>query len=181
MPQMSPVKFGTDGWRGVIADDFTFENVRAAAAAIAGYVLAKEDPSKGVCIAYDTRFGSPAFAAIAAEVIAGAGIPVRLADRITPTPALSYAVKHQGAAGGVMITSSHNPAQWNGVKYKAAYGGSGSPAIMAEIASYLGKPIRPVAEPAAITEVDFQTPYVHAISNFADLALIAKSGLKFAV
>src|ERR1700744_1713170 len=103
MSKKSPVKFGTDGWRGVIADDFTFENVRAAAAAIASYVLTKEDPKKGVCIAYDTRFGSPAFAAAVAEVIAGAGIPVQLADRITPTPALSFAVKHRNAAGGVMI------------------------------------------------------------------------------
>ena len=180
MPQKSPVKFGTDGWRGVIADDFTFENVRAAAAAIAGYVLAKEDPSKGVCIAYDTRFGSPAFAAIAAEVIAGAGIPVRLADRITPTPALSYAVKHQGAAGGVMITSSHNPAQWNGVKYKAAYGGSGSPSIMAEIESMLGKPL-PSGKNASIERVNFVPPYVDAIQKFVDLDLIAKSKRRFVI
>ncbi|AXC15275.1 Phosphoglucosamine mutase [Acidisarcina polymorpha] len=180
-PPATPIKFGTDGWRGVIAEDFTFENVRIAAAAIGSYILEKEDASKGICIGYDTRFASRDFAMAAAKVLAAMGIAVSLADRYTPTPALSYAVLHRGAAGGIMITSSHNPAQWNGVKYKAAYGGSGSPAIMTEIASYLGKPIRPVAEPAAITEVDFQTPYVHAISNFADLALIAKSGLKFAV
>ena len=92
MSKESPVKFGTDGWRGIIADDFTFENVRVAAAAIASYVLTNEDPKKGVFVAYDTRFGSPAFAAAVAEVLAGAGIPVKLADRITPTPALSYAV-----------------------------------------------------------------------------------------
>ena len=180
MSQKSPVKFGTDGWRGVIADDFTFENVRAAAAAIAGYVLAKEDASKGVCIGYDTRFGSPAFAAVVAEVIAGAGIPVKLADRITPTPALSYAVKHQGAAGGVMITSSHNPAQWNGVKYKAAYGGSGSPSIMAEIESMLGKPL-PKGKAAAIERVNFVPPYVDAIQKFVDLDLIAKAKRRFVV
>src|SRR5579871_4771002 len=155
MPQKSPVKFGTDGWRGVIADDFTFENVRAAAAAIAGYVLAKEDASKGVCIGYDTRFGSPAFAAVAAEVIAAAGIPVKLADRITPTPALSYAVKHQGAAGGVMITSSHNPYNWNGVKFKASYGGSGSPAIMAAIEGFLGQEAPLARANATITETNF--------------------------
>lgn len=180
MSQKSPVKFGTDGWRGVIADDFTFENVRAAAAAIAGYVLAKEDASKGVCIGYDTRFGSPAFAAVVAEVIAGAGIPVKLADRITPTPALSYAVKHQGAAGGVMITSSHNPAQWNGVKYKAAYGGSGSPSIMAEIESMLGKPL-PRGKVAVIERVNFVPRYVDAIQKFVDLDLIAKSKRRFVI
>ena len=176
----SPIKFGTDGWRGVIADDFTFENVRAAAAAVACYVREKEDPAKGVCIAYDTRFGSPAFAAAVAEVIAGAGIPVRLADRITPTPALSYAVKHGDAAGGVMITSSHNPAQWNGVKYKASYGGSGSPSIIAEIESMLGQPL-PAAKAARIETVNFLPPYVEAIQKFVDLDLIAKSGFRFVI
>src|SRR5271163_492272 len=175
------IEFGTDGWRGIIADDFTFENVRIAAAAIGSYILAKEDPAKGVCIGYDTRFGSRDFAMAAAKVLAGMGIPVLMADRYTPTPALSYAVLHRGAAGGVMITSSHNPAQWNGVKYKASYGGSGSPSIMAEIATYLGEPPEVAATPASITEADFQTPYIKAISDFADLELIAKSGLKFAI
>ncbi len=139
MPQ-SQVKFGTDGWRGVIADDFTFANVRAAAEAIAAYIHAKEDPAKGLCIGYDTRFGSKAFARACAEVAAATGIPVMLAHAITPTPALSFGVRERGAAGGIMITSSHNPAQWNGVKYKAWYGGSGKPSIIAEIESYLGKP-----------------------------------------
>ncbi len=180
MSKKSPVKFGTDGWRGIIADDFTFENVRAAAAAIASYVLREEDPARGVCIGYDTRFGSPAFAAAAAEVIAAAGIPVRLADRITPTPALSWAVKHTGAAGGVMITSSHNPPHWNGVKYKASYGGSGSPSIMAEIESLLGQPL-PAGKPAAIEKVDFLPPYIEAIQRFVDLDAIAQSGFRFAI
>ena len=122
---MGSVKFGTDGWRGIIADDFTYENVRVAARAIAHYVIEVEDASKGVCIGWDTRFGSQSFAKVVAEVLTGAGIPVALAVAITPTPALSYAVRERGAAGGVMITSSHNPAEWNGVKYKASYGGSG--------------------------------------------------------
>ncbi|HEY6447379.1 MAG TPA: phosphoglucomutase/phosphomannomutase family protein [Acidobacteriaceae bacterium] len=176
----SPVKFGTDGWRGVIADDFTFENVRAAAAAIASYVLTKEDPAKGVCIGYDTRFGSPSFASAVAETVARAGIPVQLADRITPTPALSYAVKTRGAAGGVMITSSHNPARWNGVKYKAAYGGSGSQSIMAEIESLLGKPL-PQRKSANVERVNFLPPYVEAIQTFVDLDLIAMSGRRFVI
>ena len=180
MTEKSPVKFGTDGWRGIIADDFTFANVRVAAAAIASYILAKEEPARGVCVGYDTRFGSPAFASAVAEVLAGAGIPVRLADRITPTPALSYAVKNLGAAGGVMITSSHNPAQWNGVKYKAAYGGSGSPSIMAEIEAMLGKPL-PAAKAATIERVNFVPAYVEAIERFVDLDLIAKSGFRLAI
>src|SRR5271154_3589427 len=159
------IKFGTDGWRGVIADDFTFENVRIAAAAIGSYILANEDPAKGVCIGYDTRFGSRDFAVAVANVISAMGIQVSLANCYTPTPALSYAVFHRGAAGGVMITSSHNPAQWNGVKYKAAYGGSGSPSIMAEIATYLGEPPEVAATAAPIAEGDFQTPYIKALQE----------------
>ena len=175
------IKFGTDGWRGVIADDYTFANVRTAAEAVAAYVHAKENPAKGLCIAYDTRFGSKAFARACAEVIAATGIPVALAPVITPTPALSYAVRERGAAGGIMITSSHNPAQWNGVKYKAWYGGSGKPSIIAEIESYLGQPVPKPAQQAPIEEVDFLPPYLSAIENFADLDLIAKSGMKFCI
>ncbi len=180
------IKFGTDGWRSVIADDFTFANVRTAAEAIAAYVHARigsadEDPSKGLCIGYDTRFGSKAFARACAEVVASTGIPVLLANDITPTPALSFGVRGRGAAGGIMITSSHNPAQWNGVKYKAWYGGSGKPSIIAAIETYLGKPVPRPAKPAPITEVDFLPDYLKAIENFADLGLIAKSGKKFAI
>ncbi|HTW60356.1 MAG TPA: phosphoglucomutase/phosphomannomutase family protein [Terracidiphilus sp.] len=180
------IKFGTDGWRGVIAGDFTFANVRTAAGAIAAYVLsrggsAQEDPSRGLCIGYDTRFGSKAFARACAEVAAEAGIPVQFAGAVTPTPALSFGVRERGAAGGIMITSSHNPAQWNGVKYKAWYGGSGRPSIMAAIESYLGKPPARAAQPASIVEVDFLPTYLKAIESFADLDLIAKSGMRFCI
>ena len=175
------IKFGTDGWRAVIADDFTFANVRLAAEAISAYVHAKEDPAKGLCIGYDTRFGSKAFARICAEVVASTGIPVDLANAVTPTPALSFGVRGRKAAGGIMITSSHNPAEWNGVKYKAWYGGSGKPSIIAEIESYLGQPVARTAQPAPIREVDFLPPYLEAIESFADLDLIAKSGMKFAI
>ena len=175
------VKFGTDGWRGVIAEDFTFENVRVAAAAIGSYLLGEGAQQKGAAIGYDTRFGSRAFAQAVAEVLASAGIPVALADRITPTPALSMAVRDRGCAGGIMITSSHNPFQWNGVKYKAFYGGSGRPAIIAEIEKELGRPLPAAASPATITEADFVTPYVQAIRAFANLDAIRSSGLKFAV
>src|ERR1700677_1665547 len=149
------VKFGTDGWRGIIADDFTYANVRIAAAAIANYVLAHEDSAAGVCIAYDTRFGAHSFAKVVAAVLAGGGIPVAMAAEIAPTPALSYAVRERKAAGGVMITSSHNPAEWNGVKYKASYGGSGKPSIMTAIEGYLGKPLPKSATAASIEEVNF--------------------------
>ena len=182
---LSQIKFGTDGWRGVIADDFTFENVRIAAAAIAAYLHTRkgtdEDPSRGICIAYDSRFGSKAFARACAEVVAATGIPVALANDITPTPALSFAVRGRKAAGGIMITSSHNPAQWNGVKYKAWYGGSGKPSIIAAIEAQLGAPVPKPAQQAAMEEVDFLPPYLQAIQKFVDLDLIARSGMKFAI
>src|ERR1700712_5191593 len=162
------VKFGTDGWRGIIADDFTYANVRVAARAIAHYVLAHEDAARGVCIGYDTRFGSRSFAQVVAEVLAGAGIPVLLAAEITPTPALSYGVRERGAAGGVMITSSHNPAEWNGVKYKASYGGSGKPSIISAIEGYLDEPLDLAAVAGKIEEVDFNEVYIAAITKFVD-------------
>src|ERR1700679_1379969 len=153
MNETTVVRFGTDGWRGIIADDFTYANVRVAARAIAHYVLKHEDANRGVCIGWDTRFASRSFAGVVAKVLADAGIPVALASEITPTPALSYAVRGRKAAGGVMITSSHNPAQWNGVKYKASYGGSGRPAIIASIESYLNQPLEPAPKPGKIIEV----------------------------
>jgi phosphomannomutase len=181
MAEKTVVKFGTDGWRGIIADDFTFANVRVAAAAIAHYVLKHEDATHGVCIAYDTRFGSRSFAKVVAEELAGAGIPVLLATEITPTPALSYAVRERKAAGGVMITSSHNPAEWNGVKYKASYGGSGKPSIIASIESYLDSSLPKAPEPAKIVDADFNEEYIAAITRFVDLDAIKASGYKFLI
>jgi len=175
------IKFGTDGWRGIIADDFTFDNVRRVAGAIASYVLKYEQAQRGVFVGYDARFASPMAAQIVAEVIAAAGIPVKLANDYTPTPAISYAVKHQGAAGGVMITSSHNPWNWNGVKFKAKFGGSATPAIMKRIEEELASGAAPQGNKASIEEVDFKQPYIAAVCGFADMELIAKTKFKFAV
>jgi alpha-D-glucose phosphate-specific phosphoglucomutase len=175
------IKFGTDGWRGVIADDYTFENVRRVAGAIAAYVLKNEDAARGLVIAYDTRFGSQRFARAAAEVLASAGIPIRIANDYTPTPALSYAVKNLRTAGGVMITSSHNPWDWNGVKFKATYGGSATPAIIKQIEENVRAGAMPRGNTAKIEEVDFKAPYVEAITRFADLDKIAKANFKFAI
>jgi len=181
MSETTVVKFGTDGWRGIIADDFTYENVRVAARAIALYVIHHEDAKAGVCIGYDTRFGSRSFAKVVAEVLASAGIPVFLANKVTPTPELSFAVRERGAAGGVMITSSHNPAEWNGVKYKATYGGAGSPSIIASIESYLLKPLAVAEVPGKIEEVDFAPTYIAALEKFVDLKAIKDSGYRFLI
>ena len=174
------IKFGTDGWRGIIADDFTFDNVRRVGNAMATYVQKHEDASKGLVVGYDTRFVSKEAAQIIADVLAGSGIQVRLSNDYTPTPALSYAVKNLGTAGGVMITSSHNPFNWNGVKFKAYYGGSGTPAIMRSIEGYLDAP-RLEHNGGSVTVTDFKTPYIAAIKKFVDLKAIQKAGFKFAV
>jgi alpha-D-glucose phosphate-specific phosphoglucomutase len=175
------IKFGTDGWRGIIADDFTFDNVRRVAGAIASYVLKYEDAKRGVFIGYDTRFASQRFAQAAAEVIAAGGVPVKIANDYTPTPAVSYAVKHQSAAGGVMITSSHNPWNWNGVKFKGKFGGSATPAIMKRIEEEMAAGAMPKGVNAAIEEVDLKQPYIAAVCAFADVDLVAKTNFKFAV
>src|SRR5277367_1134210 len=175
------IKFGTDGWRGVIADDFTYDNVRRVSAAIAAYALKHEDARHGLVVGYDTRFSSERFARIAAEVLAASGIPVKLANDCTPTPAISYAVKSQGAAGGVVITSSHNPWNWNGVKFKGRFGGSATPEIIKGIEVELLAGTSSNGQKAAIEEVDLKQAYVDAICQFADLKLIAKAGFKFAV
>jgi alpha-D-glucose phosphate-specific phosphoglucomutase len=176
------IKFGTDGWRGIIADDFTFENVRRVAGAIASYVLKNEDSSKGVVLGYDTRFASQRAAQVVAEVIAKAGVPVILANDYTPTPAISFAVKQRGAAGGVVVTSSHNPWNWNGVKFKGKFGGSATPAIMKKVEQELQVDAMPKAAQAAkIREADLKAPYVDAICKFADMELISKANVKFAI
>ncbi len=175
------IKFGTDGWRGIIADDFTFENVRRVAAAIASYVLKYEDARRGVFVGYDTRFASARAAQMVAEVIAAAGIPVKLANDYAPTPAVSYAVKYQGAAGGVMVTSSHNPWNWNGVKFKGKFGGSATPAIMKSVEDELRAGATPRGTAAAIEEMDLKQPYIAAVCRFVDIDRISKSKFKLAV
>jgi phosphomannomutase len=175
------IKFGTDGWRGIIADDFTFDNVQRVAGAIASYVLKYEEAQHGVVVGYDTRFASQRVARLAADTIAAAGIPVKLANDCTPTPAVSYAVKSVGAAGGVMITSSHNPWNWNGVKFKGKFGGSATPAIMKKVEEELRARTIPKGSKATVEETDLKAPYIAAVCKFADLDLIGKAKLKIVI
>lgn len=122
------INFGTDGWRAVISDTFTFANLRLVAQAIADYILEKNSVDPSVVIGFDTRFLSDRYAADVARVMAANGINTWLARADTPTPAISYAVVNKKATAGVMITASHNAPRYNGVKLKASYGGSASPA-----------------------------------------------------
>jgi phosphomannomutase len=127
------IRFGTDGWRARIGDQFTFENVRACADGLARYLTSTGQAGKGAVVGFDTRFLSDQFAAEVARVLALRGVAVHMSDRPAPTPACSFAVTHFGAAAGAMITASHNPAQDNGFKVKSAAGVSAPPEMVAQI------------------------------------------------
>jgi phosphomannomutase len=178
------IKFGTDGWRGIIGDTFTFENVRRVAAAIGRYVCREGEPERGLVVGYDSRFLSPEAAQVAARQLAAEGIPVLLADCATPTPAVSYAVVARKAAGAVMVTASHNPYIWNGVKLKAPYGSSASPEVMKRVETYVpdvdpGKAQSSRATPIEIA--DLVTPYLERIKTLVSLERIRESGRTFVI
>jgi len=181
---MTAIKFGTDGWRGIIAEDFTFTNARTVAYAIARYVVRCEDARKGVIIGYDHRYAADRIAAAVAEVISASGTPVWLADKPCPTPAISYLVRHRGAAGGIVITASHNPYRWNGIKYKASYGSSALPSIVAQIEQELevvvqnGVPPLP-PRPDLIQPLEPRAPYLDALEELVDWKRLRDSNFRF--
>ncbi|MGH9407275.1 MAG: phosphoglucomutase/phosphomannomutase family protein [Terriglobia bacterium] len=180
---MAEIKFGTDGWRGVIGDDFTFASVRRVADAAARYLVADAAANRRLVVGYDVRFLSPESAALIAETAAGHGIEVILADRITPTPAVSLAVVERKAAGGMMVTASHNPGRWNGIKFKAAYGGSAAPSIVRQIESRLSSPGAPARNTARgnVAFADLTGPYLDRIKALVNLNRIRASGFKFVI
>jgi alpha-D-glucose phosphate-specific phosphoglucomutase len=183
---VTQIKFGTDGWRGVIADDFTYENVRTVARAIARYVVRAEKPGAGILVGFDTRFGSEQFARVAAETISAAGIPVSLATEACPTPALSLLVRMRDAAGGIQITASHNPYRWNGVKFKASYGSSASPGIVAQIEAELAKvhhhgvPALPPRQDL-IHSLDVRAPYLETLQELVDWDRLRAAKFRFLI
>ena len=184
--QHSPIQFGTDGWRARIGEDFNFENVRRVAGAVADYVSEEGEPERGLLVGYDMRFLSPEAAEVAAEAVAERGVPVTLADRPTPTPAVSFDVLARKSAGALMVTASHNPYRWNGVKFKAPYGGSASPSIIKRIEHHLdrldsgqgpGKRIRRAQHHVD----DLVTPYLDRLKSTINLDAIRASGLRFVI
>jgi len=184
----SPVRFGTDGWRALIADTFTFENVQACAQAIADHFAETYGKTKPVVVGFDTRFLSDQFALSVARVVAANGFDVQLASRPAPTPALSFRIIEAGACGGVVVTSSHNPYNWNGIKVKPHYGGSASPEIVSDIErrvpQILEDPQRVRLAPAssdAITRFDPVPGYLKGLGAQVDLPRIRAAGLKLAV
>ncbi len=184
----NPIRFGTDGWRGIIAEDFTFDNVRICARAVAEYLKGEGLEDRGLVIGYDTRFASEDFAAACAEVVAGSNIKVRLCVRPAPTPVVSFAVRATESGGGIIITASHNPGAWNGFKYKSGDGASASgetiSRIEANIAALTGSSFagtstpasgvgRPVPEEALwnrfVEHIDPAPAYLNHLSRLVDV------------
>ncbi|MFA5038520.1 MAG: phosphoglucomutase/phosphomannomutase family protein [Candidatus Omnitrophota bacterium] len=172
------IKFGTDGWRAVIADDFTFVNLKKVAQATAEYL--KQDfqnaPGKktGVCVGYDTRFLSDKFAQATAEVLAANGMEVILSDRAVPTPALSFAVKNRNLDLGIMITASHNPPEFNGYKIKNAAGGAADVSVTRKVESLIGvaetksKRLDEAVKDGSIKIADISREYVAFLRSYID-------------
>jgi phosphomannomutase len=181
---MTPIRFGTDGWRGVLAEDFTFANARIVAHAIARYVVRAEDARRGVLIGYDHRFASDSIAATAANIISATGTPVWLTDKPCPTPAISLLVRQRKAAGGLVITASHNPYRWNGIKYKASYGSSALPSIVAQIETELENVQRDGLPPIPprkdlIQSLEPRGPYLDTIEKLVDWERIRDAKFRF--
>ena len=175
-PSNTGIKFGTDGWRAIIGDQFTFDNVALVAQAYAQYLL--EHQGKRVVVGYDTRFLANRFAQRAAEVLAANGLQVYLARSYLPTPVLSFAVKHLQADGGVMITASHNPAEYLGFKIKGSYGGAATPALVAEVEKHLGA--EPKKASATVYSFDVRKDYYNFLAQQLDMeALRNYSGVMY--
>jgi phosphomannomutase len=185
---MSQIKFGTDGWRAVIAEDFTFANVARVAQAAADFWNAHPVPGteRKIIVGFDRRFFSDRFAQIAAEVLAANNFAVVLTPEPSPTPSVSFAVKAQRAIGGVMITASHNPAIFNGFKLKSYYGGSSDSETCQAVESFLDRnpvktvPLADAVKSGQIIITDVRPAHYAALKKMVDFKLIAGSKLRFA-
>lgn len=178
----STIRFGTDGWRGVIDEDFNEANVRLVARAVAGYLHDTRPEGYGVLVGYDNRYKSEVFARVVAEELARCGLPTVISERSLSSPALSFAVHYRKAQGGVMITASHNPPQFNGFKFKANYGGSALPEITEQIESHLQRILAgesPVAHsPAQLRAENLTDEYLQHLKTLADLPRILEAGFR---
>jgi phosphomannomutase len=185
------IKFGTDGWRGIIARDFTFDNVRVCSQAVADYLKKVGLAGRGLVVGYDTRFASEDFAAVAAEVLAGNGIKVYLCPRATPTPVVSYGIMANKAGGAVIITASHNPAIWNGFKFKSEYGSSAPPKVTAELERNIARtldsgeidqmPLASALKRGLIEYTDLDPTYFDQIDRLVDRDKLRHARLKLVV
>lgn len=183
--QRAAIKFGTDGWRGIIADDFTVDNVRLVTQAVCDWIKGGGAPGCALVVGYDRRSQSEVFARAVAQVAAANGLEVFLSDRECSSPAVSFAARYYKASAGIMITASHNPPQFNGLKIKAHYGGSATPEMVAQIEACLHQLLMsgaaPRIAPAAPQTVDLAGPYLAHCARFVNLDKVREAGFKVVV
>jgi phosphomannomutase len=186
-----PIKFGTDGWRAIIGEEYTFENVRYCSQGVAEYFRQAGQLENGLVVGYDTRFASEHFAEAATEVLCGNSIKVLLADRACPTPVASYNLVQRKATGGVVITASHNPGTYSGYKVKPDYGGSASPEIVAKIEEHIARaqqtgqvkrmPLAEAEKKGLLQRFDPSGPYLKHMGTLVNLDEIRQAPLKIVV
>lgn len=182
------IRFGTDGWRAIIAQDFTFENVARCAQGLADYLKSRGTSRQGLVVGYDTRFLSRNFAETVASVCAGNGMKVYLCEKAAPTPVVSFNVLHRQAAGAAIITASHNPGIWNGFKFKPEYAGSATQEITDELEMAIDAagppqsiPLDAARNEGNLLDINPDPPYFQRMEELIDLAAIRQSGLSVAV
>jgi phosphoglucomutase len=187
---MTELKFGTSGWRGIIAQEFTFANARLVCQGIAQYLKDEKLTSKGIVIGYDTRFMSEDFAAMAAEIMAGNGIKSFLGIRTIPTPVVTFAILQGKRDGGLTITASHNPGEYNGIKFSPARGGPAPTAITKEIEAKIhaltpddvkSLPLEQARERQFVVDIDPREDYLQDLATKIDVSLIYRAGLKIVI
>ena len=183
MAQQAEIRFGTDGWRAIIGEDYTFANVARCARGLCDYMKRRGTADKGLIVGYDTRFLSPEFAATVASVCADQGVRIMLADAPAPTPVLSYGVMHHGTGGAAIITASHNPAIWNGFKFKPEYAGSATQEITDELEEVIGAVghvapagIQSEGESGLVESLAPAEPYFEHVAKLVDLDAIRSAG-----
>ncbi|MDP3879563.1 MAG: phosphoglucomutase/phosphomannomutase family protein [Dehalococcoidales bacterium] len=182
------IKFGTDGWRGIIAEDFTYDNVRLCAQGLADYLRGSAAASRGIVIGYDNRFASEGFAAAAAEVLCANGIRVFLCPRSTPTPVVSYGVVARKAGGAIVITASHNQPIWNGFKYKTGDGASAPSEVASGIEQAVARvsginriPLQEATREGWLEEYDITPLYLTRLQNIVDVPMLRQTMLKIGI
>lgn len=182
---MAEIKFGTYGWRGIISGDFTFTNVRRVSGAVAAYLRAHGLASRGLVIGYDNRFLSERFAETVAGVMDGEGIPVYITGRATPTPVVAHAILQHGTAGAVMITASHNPPEYNGLKFIPEYAGPALPHVTGEIECNIPDEApqhdSPYCRAGVGERIDPFPRYHEHVAGLVDLGAVGRAGLKVVV
>src|SRR5215475_7846927 len=187
-PQIaSPIKFGTSGWRGLIADDFTFANVRLAVRAIAEHLTDKRRHPT-VLVGYDTRFYSEEFSALAVEILQEHGIHTLLCEGFTPTPAIAYEIQRRKLDGGINFTASHNPAPYHGLKFSSSDAGPALPEITKDIEARVAKLLQKGPVPATVEshgkktpaeKVSLRDPYLKRLGELVRFDILSKYKGKF--